>query len=73
MMEKVATNSKFVGHSTEIIWQSKIRAPLSKSDQGHLIIWMEQLHWKMFTKRIVLVNPLEGKPTENFSKTLTQS
>ena len=28
-MEKVAPYSKFVGHSTEIIWQSKIRASLS--------------------------------------------
>ena len=27
-MEKVAPNSKFVGHSTDIIRQSKIRAPL---------------------------------------------
>ena len=27
-MEKVAPNSKFVGHSTEIIWQSKIKGPL---------------------------------------------
>ena len=27
-MEKVAPNSKFVGHSTEIIWQSKIKVPL---------------------------------------------
>ena len=28
-MEKVAPNSKFVGHSTEIIWQSKIKGPLN--------------------------------------------
>ena len=28
-MEKVVPNSKFVGHSTEIIWQSKIKGPLS--------------------------------------------
>ena len=27
-MEKVAPNSKFVGHSTEIIQQSKIKGPL---------------------------------------------
>ena len=27
-MENVAPNSKFIGHSTEIILQSKIRAPL---------------------------------------------
>ena len=27
-MEKVAPHSKFVGHSTEIIWQSKIKGPL---------------------------------------------
>ena len=27
-MEKVAPNSKFIGHFTEIIWQSKIKAPL---------------------------------------------
>ena len=27
-MEKVVPNSKFVGHSTEIIWQSKIKGPL---------------------------------------------
>ena len=25
-MEKVTPNSKFVGHLTEIIWQSKVRA-----------------------------------------------
>ena len=29
-MEKVAPNSKFVGHSTEVIWQCKIRAPLKQ-------------------------------------------
>ena len=29
-MEKVAPNSKFFGHSTEIIWQSKIKGPLSQ-------------------------------------------
>ena len=29
-MEKVAPNSKFVGHSTEIIRQSKIKGPLKK-------------------------------------------
>ncbi len=29
-MEKVAPNSKFVGHSTEIIQQSKIKGPLNK-------------------------------------------
>ena len=28
-MEKVAPNSKFVGHSTEIIRQSKIKGPLA--------------------------------------------
>ena len=28
-MEKEAPNSKFVGHSTEIIWQSKIKEPLA--------------------------------------------
>ena len=28
-MEKVAPNSKFVGHSTEIIRQSKIKEPLT--------------------------------------------
>ena len=27
-MEKVMTNSKSIGHSTEIIWQSKIKRPL---------------------------------------------
>ena len=30
-MEKVAPNSKFVGHSTEIIQQSKIEGPLLSS------------------------------------------
>ena len=29
-MEKVAPNSKFVGHSTEIIQQTKIKGPLCK-------------------------------------------
>jgi len=29
-MEKVAPNSKFVGHSTEIIRQSKIKGPLKQ-------------------------------------------
>ena len=28
-MEKMAPNSKFIGHSTKIIWQSKIKGPLS--------------------------------------------
>ena len=27
-MEKVVPNAKFVGHSSEIIWQSKIKGPL---------------------------------------------
>ena len=27
-MENVAPNSKFVGHSTEIIWLNKIKGPL---------------------------------------------
>ena len=27
-MEKVAPNSKFVGHSIETIWQSKIKGPI---------------------------------------------
>ena len=27
-MEKVVPNSKFVGYSTEIIWQRKIEGPL---------------------------------------------
>ena len=30
-MEKVAQNSKFVGHSNEIIQQSKIRGPLKEN------------------------------------------
>ena len=34
-MEKVAPNSKFVGHFTEIIWQSKIRALLK------VVWWMK--------------------------------
>ena len=29
-MEKVAPNSEFVGHSTEIIWQSKIKGTLKE-------------------------------------------
>ena len=52
-MKKVVPNSKFVGHSTEIIRQSKIKGPLSKliffidlvlqpfKLQGSLV-----LHWK---------------------------
>ena len=28
-MEKVAQNSKFVGHSTETIWQSQIKGALN--------------------------------------------
>ena len=31
-MENVAPNSKFVGHSTEIILQSKIKGPLNARD-----------------------------------------
>ena len=27
-MEKMVPNSKFAGHSAEIIWQSKIKGPL---------------------------------------------
>ena len=34
-MEKVAPNSKFVGHSTRIIQQSKIRGPLSDIHNVH--------------------------------------
>ena len=30
-METEVQNSKFVGHSTEIIWQSKIKGPLTHS------------------------------------------
>ena len=30
-MEKVGPNSKFVGHSTKIIWQSKIKGSLKKN------------------------------------------
>ena len=33
-MEKVVPNSKFVGHSTEIIQQSKIKGPLLKKFEG---------------------------------------
>ena len=31
-MEKVAPNSKFVVHSNEIIWQSKIKGPFKHLD-----------------------------------------
>ena len=35
---KVAPNSKFAGHSTEIIWQSKIKGPLkTEENQGFVL------------------------------------
>ena len=34
-MEKVAPNSKSVGHCIEIIWQSKIKGPLKITRNGN--------------------------------------
>ena len=43
-MEKVAPNSKFVGHSTEIIRQIKIKGPLLPiSKYAVLVAWITKL------------------------------
>ena len=36
-MEKVVQNSKFFGHSTEIIQRSKIKGPLIGIDLGSMV------------------------------------
>ena len=56
-MEKGASNSKFVGHSTEIIWQSKVKGPLTLFDHSEQLNPIES--WK---KIPVFVN---SSPTEN--------
>ena len=33
-----SVHSKFVGHSTEIIWQSKIKEPLTEALQDHFYL-----------------------------------
>ena len=46
-MEKLAPNSKFVGHSTEIIRQSKIKGPLFRLyDPKHLVSISNSNHAK---------------------------
>ena len=43
-MEKVAPNSRFVGHSTEIIRQSKIKGPLRKQTRFKKTQDSQKLH-----------------------------
>ena len=37
MMEKVAPNSKFVGHSSKIIMQSKNKGPLNETTESYFV------------------------------------
>ena len=54
-MEKVAPNSKFVGHSTEIIRQSKIKGPLLRT--RYVVIFpLNKSNWLKRKKYFILQN-----------------
>ena len=54
-MEKVAPNSNFVGHSIEIICQSKIKWPLQSKDLiGTLVPCLLQVYYYFLANRSFL-------------------